>query len=175
MKNKINLKTERMKGYGPYLVDEYEVNYLYGLNDLCEKYVKNNFTILELGSNDGISTTLFSYFAEKVVSVDIHKTNNMNQVLLENNNIVFYNMSFNDFLKIDKDNKYDLIYIDGDHDFESVNRDIELYKNKIKPNGYISGHDFNSNTLGVKKAVENHFPIEKVITFSDSSWLIEIK
>jgi hypothetical protein len=95
---------------------------LFGLNDLCEKYVKKNFIVLELGSNDGISSSLFSFFAEKVVSVDIVKTNSMSNILSENSNIVFYNMSFKNFLEIDGNNMYDLIYIDGDHDFESVSK-----------------------------------------------------
>jgi hypothetical protein len=78
-----------MNGFGPFIMENYEVNYLFGLNDLCEKYVKDNFTILELGSNDGVSTSLFSYFANKVISVDLKKTESMESVLLENNNIIF--------------------------------------------------------------------------------------
>jgi len=175
MKNKINLETERMKGFGPYLVDDLKVNYLFGLNDLCEKYVKKNFIVLELGSNDGISSSLFSYFAEKVVSVDIVKTNSMSNILSENSNIVFYNMSFKNFLEIDGNNMYDLIYIDGDHDFESVSGDIELFKNKVKIGGFLCGHDLNLKTPGVKLAVEKHFPNKEIFLFSDSSWLVKIQ
>ena len=175
MKNKIPLNTERMTGLGSYTVDNTDVNYLYGLNDLCEKYINEDFTILELGCNEGVSTSLFSYFAKTVISVDLNKTNSMDTLVSENDNIIFHNTSFEEFLKTDNDNKYDLIYIDGNHSFEDVNKDIELFKNKVKKGGYLSGHDYNSETVGVRLAIENHFPNEEVILFSDSSWLIKIK
>jgi predicted O-methyltransferase YrrM len=172
MKKKVDLKTERMNGFGPFIMENYEVNYLFGLNDLCEKYVKDNFIILELGSNDGVSTSLFSYFANKVISVDLKKTESMESVLLENNNIIFYNTSFENFYKNDKDNQYDLIYIDGAHDYESVDKDISMFKPKVKKGGFISGHDYYSPD--VKNAVKKHFDEKNIILFSDSSWLVEI-
>jgi hypothetical protein len=174
MENKISLDTERMKGFGNYIVDNFEVNYLFGLNDLCEKYVKKNFKILELGSNEGVSARLFSYFAEKVVCVDLNKTKSMDEAVSKHNNIIFYHTSFKNFLENDKNNEYDLIYIDGDHDFKNVNEDIEFFKSKVKKGGYISGHDCNSETPGVRLAIETHFPNEEIILFSDSSWLIKI-
>lgn len=172
MKKKIDLKTERMDGFGPFIMENYEVNYLFGLNDLCEKYVKDHFIILELGSNDGVSTSLFSFFADKVISVDLKKTKKMEVTLSENDNIIFHNTSFENFYKNDKDIKYDLIYIDGAHDYESVDYDISLFKSKVKEGGYISGHDYYSPD--VKNAVKKHFDEESIITFSDSSWLVKI-
>lgn len=174
MKNKIPLDTERMKGFGSYNIDGFEVNYLYGLNDLCEKYIKNNFTILELGSNEGVSTSLFSFFAEKVVCVDINKNPSITEVISKYDNIIFHNTSFETFLENDNNNQYDLIYIDGGHSFEDVNKDIELFKGRVKFGGYISGHDCNSDTPGVRLAIEKHFPNKEIILFSDSSWLIKI-
>lgn len=175
MKNKIPLDTERMKGYGSYIVENFNVNYLYGLNDLCEKYIKKNFTILELGSNEGVSSRLFSYFAEKVVCVDFIRTESMDDTVSKHSNIIFHETSFKDFLKYDKNNEYDLIYIDGGHTFENVYEDIKLFKSKVRKGGYLSGHDCNPSTPGVRVAIESHFPNEEIILFSDSSWLIKIK
>ena len=45
----------------------------------------------------------------------------------------------------------DFIYIDGNHDYEFVKKDIELYWKLLKPNGIIAGHDF--NLYPVAKAV----------------------
>jgi hypothetical protein len=175
MKNKIDLKTERMSGYGSFLVDGYEVNYLFGLNDLCEKYVKDDFLVLELGSNDGRSTSLFSFFAKKVISVDMNKTESMKELLKENDKINFNHMTFSDFLKKDGDTQYDLVYIDGGHDFNSVDIDIELFKGKVKKNGYIGGHDYyNYNGYGVIEAVNKHFSDKEILVFSDSSWLVKL-
>jgi len=36
----------------------------------------------------------------------------------------------------------DFVYIDGNHDYEFVKQDLELYYKKIKSGGVIGGHDF---------------------------------
>ena len=41
-----------------------------------------------------------------------------------------------------KDNSYDFIYIDPDHKYESVVKDVELYLPKLKKGGIIGGHDY---------------------------------
>ena len=41
-----------------------------------------------------------------------------------------------------KDNSYDFIYIDADHKYESVIKDVELYLPKLKKGGIIGGHDY---------------------------------
>lgn len=167
---KIDLNTERMPGRGACQVGSFQINFLYGLNDLCEKYVKNDFTVLELGSFDGVSTRLFSYFAEKVISVDRAKRNDMLDVIKTHKNIRFYNMSFIDFLKQNTD-KYDLIYIDGCHDYVSVKNDIQNFLPLVKKGGFISGHDYKEE---VEIAVKESFKPEKIEVFSDSSWLVKL-
>lgn len=174
MNKKIDLSTERMFGLGPYLRESFQVNYLYGLNDLCEQYVKDNFEILELGSNDGVSSTLFSHFAKKVTCVDIKETEKMKILKTSSDKINFYQMSFDDFLVSDGNKQYDLIYIDGNHNYEDVYRDIKNFKNKVKKDGYISGHDYIKETYGVEQSVKEHFPDKEIIIFSDSSWLVKI-
>ena len=37
--------------------------------------------------------------------------------------------------------QYDLIFIDGDHSYEGVKRDFELYKTLLSPRGHIIFHD----------------------------------
>lgn len=51
---------------------------------------------------------------------------------------------------------FDLIYVDGDHTYESSKRDIELSLEKINPGGTICGHD--ADWDGVKKAVKESLP-----------------
>jgi len=46
----------------------------------------------------------------------------------------------------------DFVYIDGNHDYEFVKKDIELYYPKIKVGGIIGGHDFDGNYIGVIRA-----------------------
>lgn len=47
----------------------------------------------------------------------------------------------------------DFVYIDGNHSYESVKKDIELYYPLVKRNGLIGGHDYTPYTETVMKAV----------------------
>lgn len=66
----------------------------------------------------------------------------------------------------------DLVYIDADHRYESVVKDLNLWIPKVK--GIISGHDYHrENTPGVVKAI--HDVIGKPDKwFYDSSWIKRI-
>lgn len=54
------------------------------------------------------------------------------------------------------DNSVDIIFIDAGHSYEAVKKDIQAWMPKMKPNGIIAGHDYNS-WVGVKKAVDERF------------------
>ena len=43
--------------------------------------------------------------------------------------------------------KYDLIFIDGDHSYEGVRRDFELYQELLSPRGYIVFHDIDPDHI----------------------------
>lgn len=164
----MDLSTERMEGYGEYKVDGFSVNYLFGLDDLCKKHVKKDFDILELGVNNGISTSLFLKYCNKLVAVDIIKTEKFERLLGQNENISFHQMNVADFYKFNE-SLFDLIYIDAGHEYEEVKNDISNCLRFLKPGGIICGHDYNSTYSGVIKAVNEFF--EGVEIFNDSSWL----
>ena len=46
-------------------------------------------------------------------------------------------------------NDLDMVYIDGNHAYDYVKKDIELYYPKVKPGGIIGGHDIDGNSHGV--------------------------
>jgi hypothetical protein len=46
----------------------------------------------------------------------------------------------------------DFVYIDGNHTYENVVEDIELYYPKVKNGGVIGGHDFDGSNKGVCRA-----------------------
>jgi len=50
-------------------------------------------------------------------------------------------------------NNLDFVYVDGNHDYKFVKKDIELYWPKLKRGGIMGGHDFLAMHLGVCKAV----------------------
>jgi hypothetical protein len=51
------------------------------------------------------------------------------------------------------DGYFDYGYIDGNHKYEYVKKDVELWFPKIRKGGMLAGHDFNKPHLGVAKAV----------------------
>jgi hypothetical protein len=55
------------------------------------------------------------------------------------------------------DEYFDWVYIDGNHRYEFVKNDLELYCEKVKRRGYLTGDDYENQGWwqgGVKKAVD---------------------
>jgi hypothetical protein len=68
----------------------------------------------------------------------------------------------------------DFVYIDGNHSYESVKKDITLYYPLIKNNGLIGGHDYTPYYESVMRAV-NEFAEEAKLelhTVFPDWWLI---
>tara|TARA_R110000796_G_scaffold5_5_gene41 strand:- start:6965 stop:7537 length:573 start_codon:yes stop_codon:yes gene_type:complete len=81
----------------------------------------------------------------------------------ENDSLInLYKSYSSDYLIDCEDCKYDIIYIDADHSYLGVKRDIELSYHKIKNGGFIMGHDYELNMnkcrtrweFGTKQAVD---------------------
>ena len=70
------------------------------------------------------------------------------------------------------DESLDFVFIDGNHGYEYVDKDIKAWLSKIRKGGIMIGHDFGSNKDGprcVKRAVENNFDSYKVDE-NDECW-----
>jgi len=48
----------------------------------------------------------------------------------------------------------DFVFIDAQHDYESVAWDIRLWRPTVKPGGLLCGHDYQPNFPGVVQAVD---------------------
>lgn len=57
------------------------------------------------------------------------------------------------------DNYFDFIFIDADHTYEQVIKDIKAWLPKLKKGGIIAGHDYGNKDTGVKRAVDSIFPV----------------
>lgn len=54
-----------------------------------------------------------------------------------------------------EDDKLDLVFIDGDHSYTGSKSDIYAWRNKVKPGGWLGGHDYRTDLpFGVKDAVD---------------------
>ena len=61
---------------------------------------------------------------------------------IENGQVVLHRGLSWEMLASLSDYSLDWIYIDAGHDFESVQRDLEIARVKVKPDGFIGGHDY---------------------------------
>lgn len=76
-----------------------------------------------------------------------------------------------------EDNYFDWIYIDGNHQYEFVKKDLELYYPKIKIGGFITGDDYGEGGWwqgGVKRAVDEFIATKlvKVIKIKNGQFLL---
>ncbi len=72
---------------------------------------------------------------------------------IESGQVILKKGSSLDVLTEFEDNFFDWIYVDGDHRYEFVKKDLELSYSKVKKNGFITGDDYNNQWGPMKKQV----------------------
>lgn len=82
---------------------------------------------------------------------NIEPVKNKVVIIRENSNVAFRTLEEN----YGKD--FDMLFIDGDHQYFQIKADIENYMKLLKPGGLICGHDY-PGYPGVYKAVNELFP-----------------
>lgn len=65
----------------------------------------------------------------------------------------------------------DMVYIDGNHTYESVKEDLELWYPHVRKGGIIAGHDFQTRFMGTIKAVTEFFKKDPDTIYQDTSWM----
>lgn len=68
------------------------------------------------------------------------------------------------------DRSLDFVFIDADHSYEAVKRDLLAWLPKVRPGGIIGGHDY--PRPGVKKAVAEALPRAKGIGRTSFWWRV---
>jgi len=74
-----------------------------------------------------------------------------------------------------QDASLDFVFIDANHSFEGVTSDLVHWWDKVKPGGWIGGHDYahSKSSWGVKKAVDSFFhSLRKVERDVDLTWFV---
>ena len=168
--------------------------YFLGLYELC-KYIgytlqgREDMKLCEIGSYMGESTFVF---ASQLLFKEIHcidpfegpeEFNTMsNRTWGEVKREFWTNTRHWDNITLHQDYSYntdhifpdehfDVIYIDGDHSYDSVIRDLNLYMPKLKHGGIICGHDYSHVHPETVKAINDYFGKEPEMQFQDSSWV----
>lgn len=177
------------------------VNLYYGIvNDIINK---NNYKkIAEVGIGYGLhSATILKntnidkiylidplkHYENDIFPINIKKMGGF-EILLKNIKILLkrYETKYNLIRKPSslindndiKDNYLDLVFIDGDHSYNSVLKDLNIFYKKIKKGGMIVGDDYMGN-IETKTAVDdfvikNNLKIEFVTKDTDNVYPIYI-
>ncbi len=121
--------------------------------------------VLELGCFEGLSTVNIAATARSVVAVDsfegtgtVHEGSDTERAMRANlanagiDNVTVIRGFFSDVL-IGLHELFDVIFIDGSHDYESVVRDIALSLRLLARGGVLAFHDYDNDHPGVVQAV----------------------
>ena len=130
-------------------LDYIEQNIDYGVIDGVDLFQGNLYS----GNVDGNNPEYAQLEVQKIRLDDKYR---------DNKNVNVYKSYTETFLRHQKNDIYDIIYIDADHSYEGVKKDIILSYDKIKNGGYIMGHDYEMNmdkaenfyNFGTKRAVD---------------------
>jgi predicted O-methyltransferase YrrM len=161
-----------------------------GLHDLSKWCAERGCTgkLVEIGSYAGESTSIFAQHFDAVYAVDpwewVLQPRNFSaaQVYAKFNERTgkFQHVHPIKGRSVDVADQFDaesldVVYIDGWHKYEAVKEDIAAWLPKVRPGGIISGHDYDEKAWpGVVKAVRENFPENRVVTFQDTSWAVQL-
>ena len=155
-------------------------------------------TVLEIGTSEGGTLFLLSQILSKnakIISVDLPKgagggelypdwkkslyksfiSENQQIFLLRENSHAL--TTFEKIQNIIQTQKIDFLFIDGDHSYEGVKKDFELYFPLVAENGIIAFHDINEvlwNKIGVQrfwKKIKSKYPTFEIIDKSKNDGL----
>lgn len=168
-----------------------DVNSPVGLYLIAKKFFKPDFKVVEVGSFEGVSTLVFSKLVDTVYSVDCYDYKvpetgripehdklfqDAEKLFIERTkdikNIVKIRKTSVEAASLFNDKSLDAVYIDAEHDEESVRQDINTWRPKVKFGGYLCGHDYYMPYIQ-KILVEEH-GLTNITVSSDSSWVAVI-
>ena len=123
--------------------------------------------VLEVGSAYGFSAVVMALGgAESVLTVDPHTyCPNSLEVLTANleayratNVAVRVDTFFNVAPELLPQVSFDLIFLDGDHSYETVKHDVTWAWNMLEPDGVLACHDYDEDCCpGVRQALDEFF------------------
>ncbi|MDA8896744.1 class I SAM-dependent methyltransferase [Acidimicrobiia bacterium] len=134
--------------------------------------VENTFKILDskISKYIGVDPYVSGYDDSDVFSQKLQKELDycysyvINKI--KDKRFILYRASSEIVAPLIEDESVDAIFIDGDHTYEGVLRDISIWKPKVKKNGIIVGDDYPLFS-GVKEAVKESFTEFKL---RDNCW-----
>ncbi len=159
---------------------------------------KSEYHFVELGTFKGKSALYMSKEIEqhmkttdtKIIfdTVDTFEGSSEHQEYLKEEKISLYDIaqtqleSMSDYVNIIvrdsserastyKDGSLDFVFIDADHSYAGVVKDISAYWKKLRIGGVMAGHDYDCGWFGVKNAVDDFFGKNELnLGIADGNW-----
>lgn len=171
------------------MINYFHINNVKGLYEMVQMYFTPETEIVEVGSFQGVSTMLFAMFAKKVYSVDSYdyvvpptgRIPSHDQLFVDAEKVfIERTKDISNIVKIKKpsveaaldfkDESIDIVYIDAEHDYNSVKNDVRAWKGKVKKGGLISGHDWWLEHI--ERIVKEEGLLNELRVYKDSSWSV---
>lgn len=75
-----------------------------------------------------------------------------------------------------EDGSLDFVFVDGDHSYDGVVRDLEAWDNKVRTGGWIGGHDWSHHGTddSVQRAVEYFYGTGMAALDVGNTWFMEV-
>lgn len=105
---------------------------------------------------------------------DVEPTFNRNMEPLKGNFRTLFGGDSFDRAKDFEDGSIDFCFIDANHTYEFVSKDIAAYLPKMKKGGVIAGHDYNSQHPGVIQAVDEAFGAKVKYVKEEDTWVVQL-
>ena len=163
-----------------------EPNFSRGLYQLIKENFKPSFSVIQIGTYEGVTAVLFALTCREVITVDPYadgylKTQETPANLVEAEKIAkarlapyanakMVRMTSEQFYLL-FNGEVDAVYIDGDHTEEGVTFDVRHWRNKVKPGGFISGHDWGVDQI---QKVVLHCLGKPDGIYEDGSWIKQL-
>jgi predicted O-methyltransferase YrrM len=170
-------------------VDYAKLNSIEGLAELCYYVMEcleqdKLHKVIEVGCHLGVSTECLALFCDELAAVDPWPVTHIYHQFLrrmrgyEHVNV---NRKKSPLAAIDyDDHSFDLVYLDGLHTRQAVEADIYAWIPKVRPGGFIAGHDYADYSgcylaghMQVISAVDGILGRPDMI-FSDTSWIKQL-
>ena len=81
---------------------------------------------------------------------------------------IAHKMTTNEAASLFEDGSLDGVFIDADHTYEAVKRDIQNWMPKVREGGILAGHDYVSTWPGVMRAVDE---LVSGFSISEQCWI----
>jgi predicted O-methyltransferase YrrM len=129
--------------------------------------------VLEIGSAYGYSAVAMALVGARVTAVDPHTwlgsydvmVSNLKAYAIDPRVDILQDLSFAILpLLAESGYRFDLVWIDGDHEAPSVTHDVEWARKLLRPTGTLACHDYDEDTCpGVRQALDAWKPPAKLI------------